>query len=626
MLDCGMHMGYRDERRFPDFKYLSASARNFDELIDCVIVSHFHLDHLGALPYFTERCGYNGPIYMTYPTKAIAPILLDDFRKIRDTRRRRGGRDERSPSKEDELFFSSADIAKCMRKVVAVNVGELVAVGDDFEIRAYYAGHVLGAAMFWIRVGDQTMVYTGDFNTTPDRHLGGARIDKLRCDLLITESTYATTIRDSKRVRERDLLKRVHECVANGGKVLVPVFALGRAQELCILIDSYWERMKLDVPVYFSAGLTEKANVYYKLFVAWTNQKIKSTFIEHNMFDFKHIKPFQRHLVDQPGPMVLFASPGMLHSGMSLEVFKRWAGDPRNMVLIPGYCAVGTVGNRLLVGNDGDDSDGPQRVEMDDHGYLDVRCKVRYLSFSAHADAKGILQLVRQCQPRNVMLVHGEKHKMDFLKRQIRDQFNIGCFNPANGVRISIPTPRSISLGVSLQLLEHATNRASEASSSSSSSSSIPLRGLLIVDDDNVSADDDDDGNDRNVNRKRRNKYRLYETSEALGHFGLAEHCLDFRSTFRVADQLAIDRRLFEQLLALTVAVLPSARLDANENLIDAERCSLRIEANESTRQLLVSWSYAHDHLVSRLIASVKQCIQHDGDDDDKQHVKRQKL
>ena len=94
---------------------------------------------------------------------------------------------------------------------------------------AYYAGHVLGAAMFYIECNGETVVYTGDFNMTADRHLGSAWIDKLKPDLVITETTYATTIRDSKRSREREFLKQVHETLDKGGKILIPVFALGRA-------------------------------------------------------------------------------------------------------------------------------------------------------------------------------------------------------------------------------------------------------------------------------------------------------------------------------------------------------------------------------------------------------------
>jgi len=142
--------------------------------------------------------------------------------------------------------------------VTAVNLHQTVQVDEDFEIKAYYAGHVLGAAMFYVRVGSESCLYTGDYNTTPDRHLGAAQVDKLRVDLLITETTYATTIRDSKRLRERDFLKSVHDTVERGGKVLIPVFALGRAQELCILLETYWQRMNLSVPIYFSAGSVQK--------------------------------------------------------------------------------------------------------------------------------------------------------------------------------------------------------------------------------------------------------------------------------------------------------------------------------------------------------------------------------
>jgi integrator complex subunit 11 len=160
--------------------------------------------------------------------------------------------------------------------------------------------------MFHVKIGNQSIVYTGDYNMTPDRHLGAAWIDSCAPDVLITETTYATTIRDSKRARERDFLKKVHECVSGGGKVLIPVFALGRAQELCILVEGYWERMGLDVPVYFSAGLTARANEYYKLFINWTNEKIKNNFVERNPFDFKHIKAFDSSYASEQRAMYVF--------------------------------------------------------------------------------------------------------------------------------------------------------------------------------------------------------------------------------------------------------------------------------------------------------------------------------
>lgn len=472
-----MHMGYNDARRFPDFTYISKTGR-FTEILDAVIITHFHLDHCGALPFFTEMCGYDGPIYMTHPTKAICPILLEDYRKI--TVERKG----------ETNFFTSSMIKRCMRKVTPINLHQTIQVDDELEIKAYYAGHVLGAAMFYVRVGNESVVYTGDYNMTPDRHLGSAWIDKVRPDVLITESTYGTTIRDSKRSRERDFLKKVHDCVENGGKVIIPVFALGRAQELCILIESYWERMGLKVPIYFSAGLTERANQYYKLFINWTNQKIKSTFVERNMFDFKHIRPWDRSYIDQPGPMVVFATPGMLHVGTSLEVFKAWAPDPKNMVIMPGFCVAGTVGAKVL--------QGQKVIEVDKFTKVQVNLQVRNLSFSAHADAKGIMQLIRHCEPRNVVLVHGEKGSMDFLKNKIIKEINIPCYNPENGVSISIPTSLAIQARMSSELLNTFLKEDADRRTSSNHSkknnvtregggaalgprASIPVSGVLVM-------------------------------------------------------------------------------------------------------------------------------------------------
>lgn len=241
---------------------------------------------------------------MTAPTKSIAPILLEDMRRIYANK------------KEEAFMFSTENITECFKRVTTIELNDVVHVDKDLTIRTYYAGHVLGAVMFHIQVGDQSLVYTGDYNMTSDRHLGAAWIERCRPDVLITESTYATTVRDSKKARERDFLKKVHSCVMNGGKVLIPVFALGRAQELCILIETFWEKMRLKkIPVYFQGGITGQAMDIYKQFPSWMNEKIRTNADDdRNLFDFKYIKPFDMSIVSEPGAMVLFASPGMLYT------------------------------------------------------------------------------------------------------------------------------------------------------------------------------------------------------------------------------------------------------------------------------------------------------------------------
>jgi integrator complex subunit 11 len=115
-----------------------------------------------------------------------------------------------------------------------------------------------------------------------------------------------------------------------------------------VLLETYWQRTKNEVGVYFAAGMIEKANFYYRLFVNWTNEKIKSAYLTDNVFDFKHIKPFSRTLLKTNLPMVLFATPGMLHAGLSMTVFKEWCSEPKNTLIIPGYCVAGTLGNYFL--------------------------------------------------------------------------------------------------------------------------------------------------------------------------------------------------------------------------------------------------------------------------------------
>jgi integrator complex subunit 11 len=137
-------------------------------------------------------------------------------------------------------------------------------------------------------------------------------------------------------------------------------------------------------------GLTEKANNYYKMFITWTNEKIRKTFVERNMFEFKHIRSFDRSYIQNPGPMVVFATPGMLHGGLSLAIFEEWCTSEQNMIIMPGYCVAGTVGHKIL--------NGTRKIEFKKGKVVEVKMSVQYMSFSAHADAKGIMQLISYCK------------------------------------------------------------------------------------------------------------------------------------------------------------------------------------------------------------------------------------
>ncbi|KAM7484708.1 hypothetical protein LguiA_000717 [Lonicera macranthoides] len=551
MFDCGMHMGYLDHRRYPDFSLISKSG-DFDNAITCIIITHFHLDHIGALPYFTEVCGYRGPIYMTYPTKALAPLMLEDYRKVMVDRR------------GEEEQFSYENILECMKKVTAVDLKQTVQVDKDLQIRSYYAGHVIGAAMFYAKVGDSAIVYTGDYNMTPDRHLGAAQIDRLQLDLLITESTYATTVRDSKYAREREFLKVVHKCVANGGKVLIPTFALGRAQELCILLDDYWERMNLKVPIYFSAGLTIQANMYYKMLINWTSQKVKDTYATRNAFDFKNVCSFDRSLVKAPGPCVLFATPGMISGGFSLEVFKQWAPNDMNLITLPGYCVAGTVGHKLMSGK-------PTKVDVGEGTQIDVRCQIHQLSFSPHTDAKGIMDLVKFLSPKNVILVHGEKPKMALLKGRIQSELGIQCYDPANKDTVSISSTQYVKADISDAFVQSSMNpnfKFLEASSTQNSDLCLKAMSPLQVHDDRVG--------EGIVTMEKSKKTKVVHEDELLAMLGAEKHQVQFANCCIVPI-----RNLQETVTAHTWLRLLFAKLSNELDKLNIQSCGeyLQVES-----------------------------------------------
>uniref|UniRef100_A0A673HJL4 Integrator complex subunit 11 n=1 Tax=Sinocyclocheilus rhinocerous TaxID=307959 RepID=A0A673HJL4_9TELE len=424
-------------------------------------------------------------------------------------------------------------------------------VDEELEIKAYYAGHVLGAGMFQIKVGSESVVYTGDYNMTPDRHLGYSDI---------RVHIYATTIRDSKRCRERDFLKKVHETVERGGKVLIPVFALGRAPELCILLETFWERMNLKAPICFSTGLTEKANHYYKLFITWTNQKIRKTFVQRNMFEFKHIKAFDRSYADNPGPMVVFATPGMLHAGQSLQIFKKWAGNEKNMVIMPGYCVQGTVGHKIL--------NGQKKLEIEGRATLDVKLQVEYMSFSAHADAK-------------------EAKKMEFLKDKIEQEFsNIGCYMPANGETTSVVTNPSVPVDISLNLLKREMALGGPLPDAKRPRT---MHGTLIMKD---------------------NSLRLVSPEQALKELGFGEHQLRFTCRVQLHDPHS-DTDTLGRICTHLKSVLKSYSIQhVPDGTVIVESIVIKVTSSAeepNLKVILLSWSYQDEELGSFLSTLLKK-------------------
>lgn len=300
LLDMGIHPGRYGINSLPFVDLIDVND------INLLLVTHFHLDHCGALPWFLCHTNFKGRIFMTHATKAIFRWILTDYLRV-----------SRGHSNEKPLF-NEKDLLSCMNRIETVDFHEESEV-EGIRFIPYTAGHVLGAAMFSIEIAGVRVLYTGDFSCEEDRHLCSAEIPPLRPDVVIMEATYGTRNHDDRESREKRFTSVVHKTVAKGGKCLIPCFALGRAQELQLILDEYWSVHEdlQQIPVYYASALATKCLGVYRTFMGSMNKDIKRRAALQNPFNFRYITAIRGRDEIEDGPCVVLASPGMLQSGLS---------------------------------------------------------------------------------------------------------------------------------------------------------------------------------------------------------------------------------------------------------------------------------------------------------------------
>ncbi|KAK6053670.1 RNA-metabolizing metallo-beta-lactamase, partial [Cooperia oncophora] len=358
-------------------------------------ITHFHLDHCGALPWLLEKTGFQGKCFMTHATKAIYRMLLGDYIKVA----KYGGGSDRS------MLYTDEDLERSMEKIEVIDFHEQKEV-NGIRFWPYVAGHVLGACMFMIEIAGVRALYTGDFSRLEDRHLCAAELPTITPDVLISESTYGTQIHEERGEREKRFTQMVHDIVGRGGRCLIPAFALD------------------------ASSLAKKCMAVYQTFVSGMNQRIQKQIAVSNPFIFKHVSNLKgmEHFEDS-GPCVVLASPGMLQNGLSRELFEKWCTDAKNGCIIAGYCVEGTLAKHIL--------SEPEEIVAMNGDRLPMRLQVGYISFSAHTDFQQTLAFVKQLKPPHMILVHGEMHEMSRLKAGILRSFeeenlSIEIHNPRN--------------------------------------------------------------------------------------------------------------------------------------------------------------------------------------------------
>ncbi|KAF2319877.1 hypothetical protein GH714_019927 [Hevea brasiliensis] len=372
LFDCGIHPAYSGMAALPYFDEIDPST------IDVLLITHFHLDHAASLPYFLEKTTFKGRVFMTHATKAIYKLLLTDYVKV-------------SKVSVEDMLFDEQDINRSMDKIEVIDFHQTVEV-NGIKFWCYTAGHVLGAAMFMVDIAGVRVLYTGDYSPHQPRH-----------------------------IREKRFTDVIHSTISQGGRVLIPAFALGRAQELLLILDEYWSNHPElhNIPIYYASPLAKKCMTVYQTYILSMNERIRNQFANSNPFKFKHISPLNSiEDFTDVGPSVVMASPSGLQSGLSRQLFDMWCSDKKNACVIPGYVVEGTLAKTII--------NEPKEVTLMNGLTAPLNMQVHYISFSAHADYAQTSTFLKELMPPNIILVHGEANEMGRLKQKLITEFADG--------------------------------------------------------------------------------------------------------------------------------------------------------------------------------------------------------
>jgi uncharacterized protein len=397
ILDCGIDVASQGKERFP---YLDVSEFDLNE-IDAIIVSHAHLDHAGIIPYL-YKMGYEGPCYMTAPTRDISSLLALDFIGV-------------AYKKASAPIFSSTDIREMVKHSITINYNEVTDITPDVRLTFYNAGHALGSAMTHLNVGNglHNFLYTGDMKFGKTRLLDAAAANFPRLETVMIESTYGG--RDNnmppRQEAEDQLIKIIQEAIERKGKILIPELGLGRAQETMLIIEDAIKQKKLpEISVYID-GMIWDINAIHTAYPEFLSGNVRSLiFQDQNPFSspiFKRVGSSQERKAVIAGPScVVLATSGMLVGGASVEYFKEFAGNKKNSIAFVCYQGMGSLGRQV--------QDGIKEVKMMTEGreeLVEVKLEVHTIDgLSAHSGRNQLLAFVNKCVPRpkKIMINHGD--------------------------------------------------------------------------------------------------------------------------------------------------------------------------------------------------------------------------
>ena len=424
MVDVGVNIA-SDTDPMP---YFNAPEALPLEKLDAVVLTHAHLDHAGMLPVLFKY-GYKGPVFCTPPTRDMMLLLQTDYLKVTSSEGKR-------PPYEME------HIRECMKHVVDVDWNETTDISPDIKLTFHNAGHILGSSSVHLHIGDgiHNIVLSGDTKFEKSWLFDAANVRFPRCETLVIESTYgaAGDFQPSREEATMELQDVIRRTMARNGKVICPVFAVGRSQEVMIAIDELFRSGEVDpVPVYLD-GMIPAAPALPAAHPKYLTSALRKSLQSadgDNPFTSKWFRQvrgrdMRESVVLDHSPCIVLATSGMLNGGPVMEYFRNWAGDERNTLCFVGYQAEGTLGRRLQKGFGEVPMHVDGRTEI-----IKIGCEMLTIDgFSGHSDRKQLIDFVAQMSPRpkNVICHHGDYHKCNELGHSLREKFNVRTWAPKN--------------------------------------------------------------------------------------------------------------------------------------------------------------------------------------------------
>jgi metallo-beta-lactamase family protein len=408
LVDCGLYQGLKQLR-----------LRNWIPLelepdgLDAVLLTHAHIDHSGYLPAVI-RDGFSGPVFCTPPTRALCEILLPDSGRLHEEDARYANRKKFSRHEPALPLFTEEDAKAAVEQLQPVSFHEEIRVGH-LTARFVPAGHILGASSVEISDGARTVLFSGDLGRSDDLLMDPPEPPG-KADWIVMESTYG-----DRSHGDGDPVAAIAEVLVRtagrGGTLLIPSFAVGRAQALLYCLHEIFERgLGPRVPVYVNSPMATNVTELYERFHEYHRLSSEKCSAVCDVAEFVQSVDESKELAGRRGPLVIISASGMATGGRVLHHLRGLLPDHRNTVLLPGFQATGTRGADL--------AGGAERVKI--HGrWVEVRAEVAQLDLlSAHADREdlvGWLGAAKQ-EPRGVFLVHGEPAASDALRRTVKDQ------------------------------------------------------------------------------------------------------------------------------------------------------------------------------------------------------------